>query len=221
MKIKNIAFKFTFLITLVGLMYYLNSCYPDYGMSTEDYDMVLTRKDTTTDFGSYIYFYMSDSIAHIDNEGIMDKPETKYDAQILAMLSSQFEALGYTRIFKKEDVPETDLNKVFVVTNAMMSVDIEYYYYYWGYWGWYYPYYPYYPPYYGGTYTYTVGTLITNMNVPKETISDTLRFEPVWTSVINGLTSESTTGNIQARVKNSILQAFAQSPYLGYYGDTK
>jgi hypothetical protein len=207
-------------------MYYLNSCYPDYGMSTQDYDMVVTRNDTTVDYGFYKYFYISDTIAHIDNDGIINNPPsntTKYDAQIIAMVSNQFEALGYTRIFKKDDVEESEYNRVFIVTNAIMSVDIEYYYYYWGYWGWYYPYYPYYPPYYGGTYTYTIGTLVTNMNaiMKMESKPDSLMIQPVWTSIINGLTSESGTTDIKNRVSNSILQAFAQSPYLGYYGDNK
>jgi hypothetical protein len=224
MKMKNIAFKFTFLITLVGLMYYLNSCYPDYGMSTEDYDMVITRYDTSSDFGYFKYFYISDSIAHVGDGGVIENPPselTKNDALVIDMLSSQFEAIGYTRIYKKDDVPETELDRVFVVTNTILEVDIEYYYYYWGYWGWYYPYYPYYPPTYGGTYTYTVGTLVSNMNaiMKMESKPDSLMIRPIWVSVINGLTSESSQSNIQSRVKNSIIQAFAQSPYLGYYGD--
>ena len=52
----------------------LTSCYPDYGLTSSDYDIVATFKEDANDFQAYktngATFYMSSTIKRIsDNEG--------------------------------------------------------------------------------------------------------------------------------------------------------
>ena len=76
---------------------------------------------------------------------------------------------------------------------------------YWGNWsGWYYP--------YPVTYTYTTNALITDM-VDLTSVNPEGKLEIVWTSYIGGPASYSIQNDV-ARMKDSINQAFAQSPYL-------
>jgi hypothetical protein len=62
-------------------------------------------------------------------------------------------------------------------------------------------------------YEFTTGTLYIGMFDPDKADVPNKRLGGAWLAAINGLLGEG--GNPQARIDNSIDQAFAQSPYLG------
>ena len=187
----------------------LTSCYPDYGLTTSDYDLVATFKDDANDFQAYktngATFFMPDSINRLlDNNGGVSGNNGVYDQQILTQVANQMLANGYTRV---ASVQNADVAVYLAITS---SENIVYYPGYWGgYYGWYYPWYG-----YGGyAYSYTTGSLFVTM-------IDRLKFDEgnkisgaVWSGTLNGLL-EDTSANILVRVTNSIDKMFEQSPYL-------
>jgi len=209
-KIKQVKFLLILSFLAVTSML-LTSCYPDYGLTTSDYDMVATFKDDTNDFQKYktadgsATFFMPDSINRLlDNNGGVSGNNGAYDQQILTEVANQMLANGYTRVASAQSA---DVGVYLAITS---SENIVYYPGYWGgYYGWYYPWYG-----YGGyAYSYTTGSLFVTM-------IDRLKFDEgnkisgaVWSGLLNGLLDDTST-NIIVRVTNSIDKMFEQSPYL-------
>ena len=54
-----------FVLTLVLLFVWISGCYRDYGMSTEDFDLVTAFFDKETDFSAIRSYAMPDSVFHI------------------------------------------------------------------------------------------------------------------------------------------------------------
>ena len=52
-------------VLFFGLAFAINSCYTDYGLTTSDYDVVLTRYNKETDFASFRTYALPDTIFHI------------------------------------------------------------------------------------------------------------------------------------------------------------
>jgi hypothetical protein len=100
------------------------------------------------------------------------------------------------------------------VTSTEWSVWISYPWYNWGYWGDYSGYSYYYPPYppgWGGSYTFTTGSLLVIMEDRNAAEGEII---PVlWAAGMNGLL-EGSTSSINNRIIDGIEQAFSQSPYL-------
>jgi hypothetical protein len=187
----------------------LTSCYPDYGLTTSDFDIVATFKEDANDFQSYktngATFAISPTIKRLSDNvgGIVDEPGP-YDAQILAEIERQMIANGYTK------VDSIQLPDVYISVGATSSENIVYYPgYWWGYYGWYYPWYG-----YGGyAYSYTTGSLFVTM-IDLNKFDEVNKLSgAVWAGIINGLL-EDTNANIAARVVSSIDKMFEQSPYL-------
>jgi hypothetical protein len=185
----------------------LNSCYPDYGLTVSDFDIVSTFKDDTNDFQAYktngATFFMPDTIKKVLGGGIISNNGGTYDQQVLKEIKNQMIAYGYT-----QDPNPTTADVILYVAN-WSSTTISYYPGYWGgYYGWYYPWYG-----YGGySYSYTTGTLFITM-VDRIKI-DAQNPGAVWIAAVNGVLDNSTAANIQTRVINSIDKMFSQSPYL-------
>lgn len=202
----------TLFLALISLT--ATSCYYDYGLSYNDYDVVATAHSPSANFGAYKTFFMPDTIPHLTDE-TSDLIGRTYDQQILNAIANSFEAVGYRRI----DTTSVTGPDFIVTVEAVGSK--TYVFYGGGYWGWYpwYPgwgygwggYYPYYPPVYGGS--YSNGTIIVNMIDPDIARSDST-FGAVWFGAINGLLGDTQAG-VQARFNKSINQLFVQSPYLG------
>jgi hypothetical protein len=200
------------------LMGGIGACYPGSISDIGEADLVITAYDTAFDFGTVGTFFMPDTIIRVgedDDENI----DRSFDAQIIAKVASELEAVGYTRLFDDSNaIPD-----VFVALGTSTSsfgwwVPGGCYWCYYpgypGYPGWgggYYPGYPWYPG-YGGGYggTYETGSLGIVM-VDAITVGDEIPAR--WGGVINGLLS-STTSNTVARLNRQIEQAFDQSPYL-------
>ena len=199
----------------------LNSCYEDYGLTTQDYDTYLTQYATGTNFQSYKYFIMPDTVIHIyDTTGIDPiLSARKFDKQILSLTASNFEARGYTRIAKTDTAGRSNATLVVLISQMSRSYVGYYYDYWWGYWGWYYPWYPgYYPPMYGGTYEYSTGTNLTMAYDLGKTLaqppdaSGKRAATAVWTGIITGLVGSASTA--PTRITDGINKTFEQSPYL-------
>lgn len=202
------------LIALPALL--LWSCYPEGPEYTEDLDVVYTTYDKAYDFEAGSTYAMPDRIvvdAQKDDNGNW-QPEympDKFATPILNQIHLNMTAMGWTRLpnnIDGEPNPAADI----VLTPAAMK-NTNYFYSYWydwwygGYWGGWYGWY--YPPYYTVS-SYTTGSMIMIIADPnvESPINQT---QAAWLAVGNGLF----TGVYDIeRVKKSIDQSFAQSPYL-------
>lgn len=197
------------LIALPALL--LWSCYPEGPEYTEDLDIVYTTYDKDYNFQAGATYAMPTKIV-VDAEKDLGGgwvPEYMPDAfagPILAQIESNMTALGWTRLpdVSGELNPAAD---VVLIPAAMKSTNYFYSYWYdWWYGGWYGWYYP---PYVTVS-SYTTGSMIMIIADPnvQSPINQT---QAAWLSVGNGLFTGAYDLN---RVKKSIDQAFAQSPYL-------
>jgi hypothetical protein len=183
----------------------LNSCYPDYGLTTSDFDIVATFKEDANNFQAYRTFYITDEIRRLtdNNGGVIDDP-SPYDDDILTEIRNQMIAYGYTQVATPQAAD------VSIYVGATKSENIVYYPGYWGgYYGWYYPWYG-----YGGyAYSYTTGSLFVTMIDPDKFDGTNKLTGAVWAGTLNGILDD-TDANILVRVKTSINKMFEQSPYL-------
>jgi len=195
-------------------------CYEDYGLTTKDFDAYTTVYMPGTNFQSYKYFLMPDTIMHIVGSGLTDPlaGARKYDRQILDLTASNLQARGYTRLSDTSEIASRsiDPNAVLAVLIGQFANEHSGYYYdYWyGYWGGYYPgwgYGGYYPPSYVYTYDYTVGTNVTEI-VEYGKSNSQHRAAPVWVGIVSGLTGEPATA--QNRIATGVNRIYEQSPYL-------
>ncbi len=209
--------KLIVLFSLVILSsFVLYSCYPDYGLTTSDYDTVITVFDNDANFKKPTYA-MPDTVVHFVEEGDEDKVDRSKDALILSTIASNMTSLGYERV----PVDTTmDAPGFVIIVGVTVTDNYGTAYYpgwgYWGGWGWWGGYpgwgYP------GGTvtYSYTTGTIFMTMLGPdKDNISDDNKFGAVWLARINGVVSSSSSINVSSRITQRINDAFNQSPYLG------
>lgn len=203
----------------------LNSCYNDYGLTTQDYDLVSTFFKKGVDFKKFQTYTLLDSVMRVTNDGEdPDDVDTRFDEQILDDIDRNIKNYGYSEI-KQEDVDSTNLPDVVILVSSVSSTNYAYSPgYWWGYWGWYpgWGYYPgygpgwggYYPWYPGGTvYSYTTGSIFIEMVDPTDIDVDNRRVNLQWGAGINGLTDDSSQ-NLSRRIKEAIDQSFMQSPYL-------
>jgi hypothetical protein len=208
--------------TALGLLLWLPACYPGDPTSVTQLDVVITTPYSTVIFGSFTNYAMPDSVVHIGNdsiiEDIIDLPRT-FDDLILETVADNMETLGYER----EDDPLNNGADLVLLVAAVGVENTDYWYYggWWGYWGYYpgwgywggYPGYGwYYPPYYGGSVTYEVGTLMLFLVDPDAYDPEQDAIGVVWAGAVRGLLTSNPTS---VRVIDGIDQAFTQSPYLG------
>jgi hypothetical protein len=214
--------KFLALLLLAAMALLISSCYYDYGMEAEEYDLVATFYDTKVDFNQLKTYSMNDTIVHLVGEGKESDISRDYDQIILQQVALNMQTLGYRRIMD----PDTLDNKPDIILaagvttseNFVLSSSYPYYGggYYWGGYPWYGPgwgmWYPWYPV--TGVYQYTTGTILITMLDADRIDVENKRFFAVWTAGINGLlTGNSST--VKRRLNSNISQAFQQSPYLG------
>ncbi|MEN8194868.1 MAG: DUF4136 domain-containing protein [Bacteroidota bacterium] len=216
----NLWKRYFLLLILFTLIFGITSCYTDYGLTSADYDVVITRYDKETDFNTLTTFSLVDSVFHITGdttESDSDLLSRDYDNLILSTIRTNMLDLGYTEIADPSD--QNEPNVVIVVQALGTQVDQYWaggYYPGWGYpgWGWGYPGWGwggYYPPYVGKS-TYYVGTLfIDYFDVAASEGEPNDNLVAPWSAVINGLLDA---GQTEDRLTSTIDQAFNQSPYL-------
>lgn len=196
-------------VTAVAAIAFI-SCYPDHGLTTSDYDAVLTFYNKEADFGALGTVRLVDSVLHIVPTGSDDDISRAYDALILNTVATNLTDAGYT-VVRDKDTSDVDAVVFVSVTSSTYYVYYGggyygcYYPYYYGCWGWYYP------PYYGGTYSYETGSIIIDMFDGVRPPSQEVPINNYWVAVINGLLGNRTPTTTIPRLVD---QAFAQSPYL-------
>lgn len=210
-KKKKLVGLFSLLILSSFVLY---SCYPDYGLTTSDYDTVITLYDNSADFNKPTYA-MPDTVVHFVEEGEEDNVDRSKDALILSTIESNMTKLGYERVPVDTSAAAPSFVMLVGVTTAENYGHVYYPGWgYWGGWGWYGGYYPYYPGWgYSYTYSYTTGTIFVSM-LDTEKINPDDSFKAVWGARLNGVLNNSATSTI-SRITQRINDAFNQSPYLG------
>jgi len=192
------------LAVLVLAAFAFVSCYDDYGLTTSDYDVVITYYDKAAKFAELSTYYMADTVFHALAEGEDDDITRKYDKDILALVAANLEGLGYTRILDTNATPKP--TAIVGVTASNTTYVYWSYYPYYPYYGW--GYYWYYPPYMTGG-TYETGTLYINFSDARDVANDKLKV--AWLGIGNGLAGATSSGS---RITQAINQMFLQSPYL-------
>ncbi|MGB5896406.1 MAG: DUF4136 domain-containing protein, partial [Ignavibacteriaceae bacterium] len=130
-KKKKLIVLFSLLILSSFVLY---SCYPDYGLTTADYDTVITVYDKDANFKKPTYA-MPDSVVHLVAEGEEDNVDRSKDVLILSTIQSNMTSLGYTKVDTTNPDPPA-----FVILVGVTGTDNygqAYYpgYGYWGGWG--------------------------------------------------------------------------------------
>lgn len=212
-KTKTKIFKMAFLFTAIfGISVIFSSCFVDYGLDTNNYDIVATNHNSSYNFGTVTKYTILDSVVHYGE----DQVSHTYDSQILSKVKSEFNALGWEQVF------DTTANVTVMLgttsSTTMVYGNSSWWDYYSWYPGWsYYPsygsgwswYYPYYPSGYDYTYTYSTGSLVVILTDLKQGANSQLPVQ--WIAVMNGLMNST---DVSSRLNTAIHQAFVQSPYL-------
>lgn len=210
MQKKNV-FIFTAALLMIATVPSCN-LYPDSETRVEDLDITVTYYDKENDFSQNLTYSIVDEVVEVDDDTTNPPDPVTNSATIIQQIDANMQALGYEKIPDNTiNVPDVRITAVATSTTTWYY----YYYYYWDYWYWwgYYPCCYYYPPTYPVVESYTTGTLVMQMAQFKGVASgDSVK--TVWTGVINGLLEEDTQANLKTRIKNSIDEAFRQSPYL-------
>ena len=186
-----------------------------YSQDSDGEYLIYTAPAKDVNFADYKTFDIADSVLVI---GQKDKPYYSRSNNALALIQSyrtNMEKLGYIYLPSNPDA-ELGIQLTFVekTERYVQYYDDPYWWLdypgywpagYWGNWtGWYYP--------YPVTYTYTTNALITDMvDLTSENAEGKL--EIVWSCYIGGAASYSIRNDVN-RMKESINQAFVQSPYL-------
>lgn len=210
-KLKKLVVLFSILILFTLFLY---SCYPDYGLTTSDYDTVITLFDNTANFNKPTYA-MPDTVVHFVEEGTSeDDIDRSKDALILQTIENNMTSLGYERVPVDitSDAPGFVILVGVTVTDNYARVSYPGWG-YWGGWGWWggYPGWG-----YGGgsvVYSYTTGTIFMTMIDPDKINTGDSTFGAVWLARINGVVSSNL--STSSRITQRINDAFNQSPYLG------
>ena len=204
------------LIYVLIAVFALTSCRedPDLGDLSSDF-LVFTNYDGKADFNRFTRYYMPDSVMVIGDTKDPEYWTGSKAADILQAYEDNMQACGYVRT---DDKSEADVGlQISYVQSVAYFVDYRNPYWwneypgywlpgYWGDWGyWYYP--------YPVVYSYSVGSLLTEMVDLSTSPSADRKLTVVWNSFLSGLLSGSDAFNMELTVR-AINQSFVQSPYL-------
>ena len=204
------------LIYVLIAVFALTSCRedPDLGDLSSDF-LVFTNYDGKADFNRFTRYYMPDSVMVIGDTKDPEYWTGSKAADILKAYEDNMQACGYVCT---DDKSEADVGlQISYVQSVAYFVDYRNPYWwneypgywlpgYWGDWGyWYYP--------YPVVYSYSVGSLLTEMVDLSTSPSADRKLTVVWNSFLSGLLSGSDAFNMELTVR-AINQSFVQSPYL-------
>ncbi len=196
---KLLLFKRFFLVIVLLSPVVISSCYYDYGLETDNYDVVGSFYNPDYNFQNVTKYYFLDTVVHRDGGTI----SRQYDNLIKSTTLSNLNALGWVRVNDSAGAGVVTVGNFITTTSYTVSESGGCWYDYWGY-SWCYPY-------YGNTYEYTTGTVgvaIADVNIPSSSTSLPIQ----WIGVANGLVGSG--GNVEQRITKGINKAFEQSPYL-------
>lgn len=194
-----------------------------YPQDSDNEYLVYTSPSKDVNFASFRTFDLADSLLII---GQSEKPvysQSNEALELIQQVRTNMENLGY---IYTPDNPDADLGvqmTYIIKTERYVKYYNDPYWWldypgywpsgYWGNWtGFYYP--------YPVTYTYTTNALLTDIVDLTGEEKEGTPLEVVWTSYIGGPAGSTLRGDIQ-RMKVSIDQAFAQSPYLKKTGTAR
>ncbi len=191
-----------------------SGCYPEQPEYIDEYDLVYTNHSPDFDFQAQNTYSLPDSVvilgsADIEEGQSPDMVDPAFGNKIIAQIRSNMNGLGWV------EVDDPDSADVVILPSAIKTLNVDAYYYYGGYWGWYYPYWGYgwyYPGYYPTYTSYTTGSLVVQMTVPRD-LSPAENVPVPWIGLMNGLL-EGSDASILERVTTGIDQMFKQSEYL-------
>ena len=201
------------LIYVLIAVFALTSCRedPDLGDLSSDF-LVFTNYDGKADFNRFTRYYMPDSVMVIGDTKDPEYWTGSKAADILKAYEDNMQACGYVRT---DDKSEADVGlQISYVQSVAYFVDYRNPYWwneypgywlpgYWGDWGyWYYP--------YPVVYSYSVGSLLTEMVDLSTSPSADRKLTVVWNSFLSGLLSGSDAFNMELTVR-AINQSFVQS----------
>ncbi len=211
-------------LALLALLALLVGCGADYGQNLEDLDTVATVHDPAAAFSAYLTFAIPDAIAPA--QGALDTLDHRYDAQILAQVVAEMQAIGY--VLEPDPAARApDLNVLVSAATTQFTTVFQPYAFWptWGFWdGW-----DWYPGFgvdwtvsypWAGTYgavSFDVGTLLIDIWDARNIDPNAKQVRAVWEATISGLLADQP-NRILARSGPQIHQAFVQSPYLGRKG---
>jgi hypothetical protein len=180
-------------------------------LDADETPLYITKQEPSVDFSSYSTYSLADSVAVIQNDQLVERVRTDYDAAFIDAIAAQMQSRGFTRV-SHSDSPDLGITISRIYNDYTGIIDYSYYWdYYDGYWGpdyWGYPGYDYYfPPVYG-TYTVTDGGVALDMiDLKNAAVNNQLR--QVWSGLVRG------SGTFdKRRVSNHAQALFDQSPYL-------
>lgn len=187
-----------FLLLVVGL---ISGCYPKGPKYISELDLAATNYSDDFDFEAAKLYFIFDTIFHPEDNSEVSRA---YDNDILSRVRSNMSNQGYTEVNTPQ---ESDM---VIAISAWQSTSVNYYggYYppYWGGgWGWYYP------PGWGFVTTSTFGSILIDMSDPNTDQEETI--EIVWSGLVNGMVSNSSSSSIRQRIDTSIDQCFAHPPF--------
>lgn len=228
---------------IILISHVLWGCYPSEDLYYEDLDIAVSHYDTDYDFSklSEKVCVVFDTVAHIVDEDD-ELPEGEYDDLIISEVVNNLKKTGFKEVYLVKDSTDIIAGSephMAVTISALQTDFYSYYYYpwydywYWGWgWGWYWKsgslksadainwyYYPWYPWGGGYYYNYSTGTIFIDlvnaegMENPAISTDDKIELPIIWSGIINGLISGSTSDESN-RITNEIEQVFTQSPYL-------
>lgn len=204
------------LIYVLIAVFALTSCRedPDLGDLSSDF-LVFTNYDGKADFNRFTRYYMPDSVMVI---GDTKDPEYWTGSKAADILKAYEDNMRPAVMSVRDDKSEADVGlQISYVQSVAYFVDYRNPYWwneypgywlpgYWGDWGyWYYP--------YPVVYSYSVGSLLTEMVDLSTSPSADRKLTVVWNSFLSGLLSGSDAFNMELTVR-AINQSFVQSPYL-------
>ena len=180
-------------------------------LEPDEKPLYITKPDASANFSSYTTFSLADSAAVIDNNQLVARERTEYDANFIDAIAAEMQSRGYTRVAHDQN-PDLGINLSRIYNDYTGLIDYSTYWGgYGGYWDpfyWGYPGYDYYfPPVYG-TYTVTEGGAAVDMfDLKNAAVNNQLR--QVWSGLVRGsgtFTVARATGHAQS--------LFEQSPYV-------
>lgn len=190
----------------------LSSCSKDAvrNLDPDETNLYITNKDEAISFASYQTFALSDSAVVIQNNQLVEKVRTDFDAAFIDALAAQMTARGYTRV-SHDNNPDLGLTVNRIYNDYSGVIDYyDYWNYYGGYWDpyyWGYPGYNYYPGFFG-IYTITDGGVMVDM-IDLKNASASSQLKLIWNGLVRG------TGTFGVnRAAGHVNALFAQSPYI-------
>ena len=201
------------LLGVIAITLLLSSCRRDplKDLSEEESRIYITNYDTSLNYSNYKTFSIADTVAVIQNNRLVARERTAYDAQLITAVTNALQQRGFTLVSNTQN-PDlgVTINRITNTQTGVVSyTDYGGYYddywdpYYWGSPGYSY----YYPTYYGVYEVSESAVTIDIFDVKNKTQNNALR--SVWSGLIRG------SGIFRnENVNTQVMALFDQSPYL-------